>query len=59
MGAEGRLVNRRIRRLGIGLVALFGLLFAQVSYIQVFAASGNVQSMVQESTRALRSGPAA
>ncbi|MEO8424258.1 MAG: penicillin-binding protein 2 [Actinomycetota bacterium] len=37
-------MNRRIRRLGIGLVALFGLLFAQVSYIQVFAAgtiSGN------------------
>jgi peptidoglycan glycosyltransferase len=33
-------MNRRIRRLGIGLVALFGLLFAQVSYIQVFAASG-------------------
>lgn len=31
-------MNRRIRRLGIGLVALFGLLFAQVSYIQVFAA---------------------
>ena len=33
-------MNRRIRRLGIGLVALFGLLLAQVSYIQVFAASG-------------------
>ncbi len=33
-------MNRRIRRLGIGLVALFGLLFAQVSYIQVFAAGG-------------------
>ena len=33
-------MNRRIRRLGIGLVALFGLLFMQVSYIQVFAASG-------------------
>ena len=31
-------MNRRIRRLGIGLVALFGLLFAQVSYLQVFAA---------------------
>jgi penicillin-binding protein A len=40
VGEEGRRVNRRIRRLGIGLVALFGLLFAQVSYIQVFAASG-------------------
>jgi penicillin-binding protein A len=37
-------MNRRIRRLGIALVALFGLLFAQVSYLQVFAAgriSGN------------------
>ena len=33
-------MNRRIRRLGIGLVALFGLLFMQVSYIQVFAANG-------------------
>jgi penicillin-binding protein A len=40
VGAEGGRVNRRIRRLGIGLIALFGLLFAQVSYIQVFAASG-------------------
>jgi peptidoglycan glycosyltransferase len=30
-------MNRRIRRLGIGLVVLFGLLFAQVSYLQVFA----------------------
>ncbi len=35
---EGRHVNRRIRRLGVGLVALIGLLFLQVSYIQVFAA---------------------
>jgi penicillin-binding protein A len=40
VGAEGLHVNRRIRRLGIGLVALFGLLFMQVSYIQVFAANG-------------------
>jgi peptidoglycan glycosyltransferase len=31
-------VDRRIRRLGIGLVALFGLLFAQLAHIQVFAA---------------------
>jgi peptidoglycan glycosyltransferase len=31
-------VNRQIRRLGIALVALFGLLFAQVSHVQVFAA---------------------
>ena len=38
MVPEGRRVNRRIRRLGVGLVALIGLLFLQVSYIQVFAA---------------------
>jgi peptidoglycan glycosyltransferase len=31
-------VNRQIRRLGIALVGLFALLFAQVSYVQVFAA---------------------
>jgi penicillin-binding protein A len=31
-------VDRRIRRLGIGLVVLFALLFAQLSYVQVFAA---------------------
>jgi peptidoglycan glycosyltransferase len=31
-------VDRRIRRLGIGLVALFALLFAQLSYVQVIAA---------------------
>jgi peptidoglycan glycosyltransferase len=31
-------VDRRIRRLGIGLVALFGLLFAQLAHVQVFAA---------------------
>lgn len=31
-------MNRRIRRLGVALVALFGLLFLQVSYLQVFAA---------------------
>ena len=31
-------MDRRIRRLGIGLVALFGLLFAQLAYVQVFAA---------------------
>jgi penicillin-binding protein A len=31
-------VDRRIRRLGIGLTALFALLFAQLSYVQVFAA---------------------
>jgi penicillin-binding protein A len=31
-------VDRRIRRLGIALTALFGLLFAQLAYVQVFAA---------------------
>jgi penicillin-binding protein A len=31
-------VDRRIRRLGIGLVVLFAMLFAQLSYVQVFAA---------------------
>jgi peptidoglycan glycosyltransferase len=31
-------VDRRIRRLGIGLVVLFALLFAQLSYVQVIAA---------------------
>ena len=31
-------MDRRIRRLGIGLVVLFALLFAQLSYVQVFAA---------------------
>jgi peptidoglycan glycosyltransferase len=31
-------VERQIRRLGIGLLALFLLLFAQINYIQVFAA---------------------
>ena len=33
-----RRVDRRIRRLGIGLVVLFALLFAQLSYVQVIAA---------------------
>ena len=31
-------MDRQIRRLGIGIVALFGLLFVQLSYVQVFAA---------------------
>ena len=31
-------MNRRIRRLGVALVVLFGLLFLQISYLQVFAA---------------------
>ncbi len=31
-------MDRRIRRLGIALVTLFGLLFAQLAYVQVFAA---------------------
>jgi peptidoglycan glycosyltransferase len=32
-------VDRQIRRLGFAFVALFALLFAQVAYVQVFAAS--------------------
>jgi len=43
-------VNRRIRRLGIALVALFGLLFAQVSYLQVFA-SGRIANDPANATR--------
>jgi penicillin-binding protein A len=31
-------VDRQIRRLGVGLLALFAVLFAQINYIQVFAA---------------------
>lgn len=31
-------MDRQIRRLGIALVALFGVLFGQVAYVQVFAA---------------------
>ena len=31
-------MDRRIRRLGIALVAMFGLLFAQLAYVQVVAA---------------------
>lgn len=31
-------MDRRIRRLGVALVGLFGLLFAQLAYVQVFAA---------------------
>jgi penicillin-binding protein A len=43
-------MNRRIRRLGIGLVVLFGLLFAQVSYLQVFAA-GDIAANPANATR--------
>lgn len=43
-------MNRRIRRLGIALVALFGLLFAQVSYLQVFA-SGRIANDPANATR--------
>jgi penicillin-binding protein A len=32
-------VDRQIRKVGIGMVVLFGLLFAQLAYVQVFAAS--------------------
>ena len=37
-------MNRRIRRLGIGLLALFALLFGQIAYVQVFAASSISQN---------------
>jgi penicillin-binding protein A len=32
-------VDRQIRKTGIGMVVLFGLLFAQLAYVQVFAAA--------------------
>jgi cell division protein FtsI/penicillin-binding protein 2 len=32
-------MDRQIRRLGFAFVALFALLFAQVAYVQVFAAN--------------------
>ena len=31
-------MDRQIRKVGIGFIALFGLLFAQLAYVQVFAA---------------------
>ena len=37
-GVGAPLMERRIRRLGIALVVLFLLVFAQLSYVQVFAA---------------------
>ena len=37
-------MNRRVRRLGIGLLALFALLFGQIAYVQVFAASSISQN---------------
>jgi penicillin-binding protein A len=43
-------VNRRIRRLGVALVVLFGLLFLQVSYLQVFAA-GRIANNPANTTR--------
>ncbi len=43
-------MNRRIRRLGIALVVLFGLLFLQVSYLQVFAA-GRIANNPANATR--------
>ena len=33
-------MDRQIRRVGIAFVVLFGLLFAQLAYVQVFAADG-------------------
>jgi peptidoglycan glycosyltransferase len=38
MAEGGRLMERRIRRLGIALVLLFAALFGQLAYVQVFAA---------------------
>ena len=43
-------MNRRIRRLGVALVVLFGLLFLQVSYLQVFAA-GRIANNPANATR--------
>ena len=43
-------MDRRIRRLGIALVALFGALFAQLAYVQVFAA-GRIRNDPANATR--------
>src|SRR5438093_92010 len=37
-GRGSRRVDRQTRRVGIALVGLFGLLFVQLAYVQVFAA---------------------
>lgn len=37
-------MNSRIRRLGIGLLVLFAMLFGQIAYVQVFAASSISQN---------------
>jgi peptidoglycan glycosyltransferase len=43
-------VDRRIRRLGIALVTLFGLLFVQLAYVQMFA-SGRIRNDPANATR--------
>jgi peptidoglycan glycosyltransferase len=43
-GCGGDRVNGRIRRLGIGLLVLFTMLFGQIAYVQVFAASSISQN---------------
>jgi peptidoglycan glycosyltransferase len=43
-------VDRRIRRLGIALVSLFGLLFVQLAYVQMFA-SGRIRNDPANATR--------
>lgn len=46
-------MQRQIRRLGLSFVGLFALLFAQVSYIQVFAAD-RIVAMPGNATRQIR-----
>jgi peptidoglycan glycosyltransferase len=46
-------VERQIRRLGVGLLVLFLLLFAQINYLQVFAAD-RLQDNPANATRLLR-----
>ena len=43
-------MDRRIRRLGIALVSLFGLLFVQLAYVQMFA-SGRIRNDPANATR--------
>jgi penicillin-binding protein A len=43
-------VNPRIRRLGIGLLVLFAMLFGQIAYVQVFAA-GSISQNPANATR--------
>ena len=43
-------MNRRVRRLGIGFVVMFALLFGQIAYVQVFAA-GRIANDPANATR--------